>query len=318
MGMVAGPVSPTRVSVGARLSAGASQTQEVPHKEVEQRGVLYVVGTPIGNLDDISVRALETLRAVDKILCEDTRRTKALLTHFEIQGSKLESYHMHNEFKKTDDIIRQMRRGLKIALVSDAGMPGVNDPGALLIREAVKFQAEVELVPIPGPSAFLTALVGSGLLQDTFVYCGFMASKSSQRKKQFETYRMYPHALVFYVSPHALIESLRDAADVFGGDRRCCVARELTKLHEEFLRGTLEDALQEFSQRKPRGEFTMVIAGNSGGIDSEVTDELIRQCLRMEMEGGASPSSAAKSVSKNLDVSRKKVYEMSLSMKDGR
>lgn len=281
------------------------------------RGTLYVVGTPIGNLGDISVRALETLRKADKILCEDTRRTKALLNHFEIQGARLESYHMHNEFKRTSSIIQELRRGQQIALVSDAGMPGINDPGSMVIREAVGYEAEIDVVPIPGPSAFLAALVGSGLLEDSFQYCGFMAPKTTARQKQFSALRHHAHVLVFYVSPHALVESLRDAAEVFGGDRRCCLGRELTKMHEEFQRGTLGEVLGAFGDggRKPRGEYSVVIEGWKDDTRQEVTEEVIRRCLELEMAEGASPSVAAKSVSQSLGVGRKRCYEISISMK---
>ena len=282
-----------------------------------KKGTLYVVGTPIGNLGDISVRALETLRMADKILCEDTRRTKALLNHFEIQGVRLESYHMHNEFKRTSAIVQELRRGQQIALVSDAGMPGINDPGSLVIKEAVGYEDDIDVVPIPGPSAFLAALVGSGLLEDSFQYCGFMAPKTVARQKQFAALKEYPHLLVFYVSPHALVESLKDAAGVFGPDRRCCLARELTKVHEEFRRGTLGEVLQDFEEgrRKPRGEYSVVIEGCKGRGQQEVTEDVIRRCLELEMAEGASPSAAAKSVASSLGVSRKRVYELSISMK---
>ena len=281
------------------------------------RGTLYVVGTPIGNLGDISVRALDTLRNADKILCEDTRRTKALLNHFEIQGARLESYHMHNEFKRTSSVIQELRRGQQIALVSDAGMPGINDPGGMVIREAVGYEEEIDVVPIPGPSAFLAALVGSGLLEDSFQYCGFMAPKTTARQKQFAALRDQPHVLVFYASPHALVESLKDAVEVFGGDRRCCLGRELTKLHEEFQRGTLAEVLRAHVDggRRPRGEYSVVIEGRKDDSRQEVTEEVIRRCLELEMAEGASPSVAAKSVSQSLGVSRKRCYEVSISMK---
>lgn len=293
------------------------------------KGTLYVVGTPIGNLSDMSVRAIDTLRNADKILCEDTRRTKQLLNHFEIHGARLESYHMHNEYQRTSSVISELLRGQQVALVSDAGMPGINDPGALVIKEAVRHEDDIDVVPIPGPSAFLAALVGSGLLEDSFQYCGFVAAKRwvlksrstnlwapkprsrpkpscsravvrtrslpspspsasalsfarSQRLKQFEGLKQHAHALVFYVSPHALVESLKDAVEVFGAARRCCLARELTKLHEEFIRGTLEEvsAMHEGDAgRKPRGEYSIVIEGMQQGGEDAVTEELILKCL---------------------------------------
>lgn len=307
-----------RVRRGAMQAASAHDGDDSHDGDCRSgRGTLYVVGTPIGNLGDISMRALETLRKADKILCEDTRRTKALLNHFEIQGTRLESYHMHNEFKRTSSIIQELRRGQQIALVSDAGMPGINDPGSMVIREAVEYEAEIDVVPIPGPSAFLAALVGSGLLEGSFQYCGFMAPKTSGRQKQFAALRHQPHVLVFYASPHALVESLKDAVEVFGGDRRCCLGRELTKMHEEFQRGTLSDVLQAFGDggRNPRGEYSVVIEGWKDDAREEVTEEVIRRCLELEMAEGVSRSVAAKSVSQSLGVSRKLCYEISISMK---
>lgn len=273
---------------------------------------LYIVGTPIGNLQDISKRALDTLNCVDKVLCEDTRRTRALLNHFGIKV-RTESFHLHNEYERTEALLDELMRGQAIALVSDAGMPGINDPGGHIIARAA--QANVKIIPIPGPSAFLTALVASGLLHESFVYCGFIASKSGERKRQFQKYRIIESsALVFYVSPHALVESLHDAMEEFGSDRKCCLARELTKLHEEFIRCTLAEAYEEFQQRKPRGEFTLIISGSESGQE-EITDETINRALSLEIKQGCSHSMAAKIVSKSLGISRKRVYSLSLELK---
>ena len=164
-------------SSSASASASASASSKAATMAPRGKGTLYVVGTPIGNLSDMSVRAIDTLRNADKILCEDTRRTKQLLNHFEIHGARLESYHMHNEYQRTSSVISELLGGQQVALVSDAGMPGINDPGALVIKEAVRHKDDIDVVPIPGPSAFLAALVGSGLLEDSFQYCGFVAAK---------------------------------------------------------------------------------------------------------------------------------------------
>lgn len=272
---------------------------------------LYVVGTPIGNLEDISKRALDTLKCVDKVLCEDTRRTKALLNHYGIRV-RTESFHLHNEFKRTKALIDELKQGQAIALVSDAGMPGINDPGGQIISQAA--QENVRIIPIPGPSAFLIALVGSGLLGESFTYCGFIASKSSERKKQLKKYNQMEHTtFVFYVSPHALVESLADAVSEFGPERKCCVARELTKIHEEFVRCTLQEAYVEFQERKPRGEFTLIIAG-SDIEQKEIADSTIIHALSLEIEQGVSRSMAARNVSESLQIPRKRVYELSLKL----
>lgn len=273
---------------------------------------LYIVGTPIGNLRDISERALDTLKSVDKILCEDTRRTKALLSHFGIQA-KTQSFHLHNEFKRTEALVDDLIRGQAIALVSDAGMPGINDPGGQIIARAA--QKNVKIIPIPGPSAFLAALVASGLLSESFMYCGFIASKSSERKKQFQKYnKIESSPLIFYVSPHALVESLRDAVEEFGSGRKCCLAREITKIHEEFIRCTLGEAYEEFKRREPRGEFTLII--DKPEIDpEEISDETINHALSLEIRRGCSPSMASRNVSQSLGISRKRVYGLSLKLK---
>lgn len=283
------------------------------HGSGTQEPGLYIVGTPIGNLEDISQRALDTLRGVDKVLCEDTRRTRALLNHYGIKA-KTESFHLHNEYKRTKVLVDELRRGQAIALVSDAGMPGINDPGGQIIAEAA--QQNVRIVPIPGPSAFLVGLVASGLLCESFVYCGFIASKSSDRKKQFKKYGCIESSpLVFYVSPHALVESLADAREEFGNNRKCCLARELTKIHEEFIRCTLGEAYEEFQKRKPRGEFTLIISGSETNHE-EITDETIIHALGLELDQGCSHSMAAKNVSNSLTISRKRVYEISLKLKN--
>lgn len=274
---------------------------------------LYVVGTPIGNLEDISFRAIRTLKSVDRILCEDTRHTRQLLNHFDIHA-RTESFHKHNEFQKQGKVIDALRQGQAVALVSDAGMPGINDPGSGIIAEAARHG--INIVPVPGPSAFLSAVCCSGLLSETFTYCGFVASKSSQRTKQFGHYKKHPSTLVFYVSPHGLVEGLRDMVEVFGGTRRCCVAREITKVHEEFIRSTLSEALEEFEERQPRGEFTLVVEGCQQEEAREITDEAILSALELETARGATHSAAAKLVSQSLEIPRKRVYELSLQLKN--
>ena len=274
---------------------------------------LYVVPTPIGCLEDITLRALRILRDSDKILCEDTRRTSILLRHFHIH-TPTESYHRYNERSKLSKVIEGLRTQA-MALVSDAGMPAINDPGGQLIAAAV--EAGVPIIPVPGPSATLTALLGSGLSTDSFTFCGFTEAKSSARKKQFLKWRSVPSTLIFFVSPHSLLDALKDGVEVFGEGRRCCLARELTKMNEEFWRGTVQEAVEEFERRGPRGEFTWVIEGGSEE-EVELTDEEVIEALEGAMGEGNSPSQAAKVVTERFGfkrVSKKRAYKLSLSIK---
>lgn len=274
---------------------------------------LYVVGTPIGCLDDITLRALKTLQQCDKILCEDTRRTSILLRHFDI-STPMESYHLFNEYKKIDGVLQAIQNGASLALVSDAGMPAINDPGGQLIAAAAK--KGISIVPIPGPSATLSALVASGLPTETFTFCGFAEAKLSSRKKQLESWVSSRSTLIFFVSPHNLVEMLQDACAILGGERRCCVARELTKKHEEFWRSTLTEAKTEFKNRGARGEFTVVIEGCQIQESRSVSDDEIMVGLQhlIQMEG-FSPSKAAKEISITLNIPRKRAYNLSLGLK---
>src|SRR6266852_1549471 len=195
---------------------------------------LYLVGTPIGNLEDITLRALRVLKEVDVIACEDTRQTQKLLNHYAI-ATRTTSYHEHNEMTRSAELVKEMQEGASVALVTDAGMPGISDPGYRLIALAIRHR--VPVVPIPGASAFLAALVASGLPTDSFRFSGFLPSKSGQRRKLLESIKNSPRTQVFYEAPHRVVESLEDVCEVLGEDRHIVVAREVTKIHEEFLRG---------------------------------------------------------------------------------
>ena len=219
---------------------------------------LYLVATPIGNLEDITLRALRVLKEVDMIACEDTRQTLKLLSHYGIQ-TRTVSYHEHNEMTKAAELIVDLESGAKIALVSDAGMPGISDPGFRLIALAIRHH--VPVVPIPGASAFLAALVASGLPTDSFRFSGFLPAKSGQRRKLLESVRESPRTQVFYEAPHRLLETLADVVEVLGPDRHVVVAREVTKLHEEFLRGRAKEVLDQLKSRgEVKGEITLLIA----------------------------------------------------------
>src|SRR5712671_4620037 len=193
---------------------------------------LYLVGTPIGNLEDVTLRAVRVLKEVDVIACEDTRQTQKLLNHYGITTRTI-SYHEHNEMTRAAELVKEMQEGASVALVTDAGMPGISDPGFRLISLAIRHH--VPVVPIPGASAFLAALVASGLPSDSFRFSGFLPAKSGQRRKLLESVRESPRTQVFYEAPHRLLETLSDVVELLGNDRHVVVAREVTKLHEEFL-----------------------------------------------------------------------------------
>lgn len=220
-------------------------------------GTLYLCATPIGNLEDITLRVLKVLAGVDLVVAEDTRVARKLLTHFQISVS-LVSCHQHNWRKRVPEIISRLHNGQSVAVVSDAGTPGISDPGAELVRAAI--EAGIRVVPLPGASALLTALVASGLATDTFVFEGFLPAKGRARAERLARLKSEPRTIILYEAPHRLLATLRDLLEVLG-DRRACAARELTKIHEEFIRGTLSTLLAHFAAVAPRGEFTLVVEG---------------------------------------------------------
>jgi 16S rRNA (cytidine1402-2'-O)-methyltransferase len=220
-------------------------------------GKLSIVGTPIGNLQDITLRALETLRRADLIAAEDTRHTQHLLAHFDIR-KPLVSFHEFNEAKRVAELLEKLQKGAHIAVVSDAGMPAISDPGARLVRAAADANIEIEIVP--GPSALISALVASGFPADSFTFVGFLPYKSTQRRKKLEQFRNDSRTLVFYESPHRIAASLRDMRDVLGS-RRAIIAREMTKKFEEILRGTLDELSKNLETRRLKGEITVVVEG---------------------------------------------------------
>ena len=220
-------------------------------------GVIYIVATPIGNLDDISFRAVETLRNVDLIACEDTRHTLKLLNKYEIKN-KLIPYHDHNKIKKTPVLIEKLKEGQSLALVSDAGTPSISDPGFYLIREAIK--NDIELSPIPGPTSLISAVVASGLEIDRFVFEGYLPRKKGRTKrlKELAEYRV---TIVIFEGPHRVIKTLNDLREYLG-DRKAAIGREMTKMNEEFLRGSLSELIAHYDSRKPRGEYVIVVERN--------------------------------------------------------
>ncbi|MEX2512007.1 MAG: 16S rRNA (cytidine(1402)-2'-O)-methyltransferase [Cyclobacteriaceae bacterium] len=220
---------------------------------------LYLVPTPIGNLQDITLRALDTLKLVDVVLAEDTRTSGKLLKHFEIHRP-LESYHIHNEHHHTNKIIERMKKGLVFALVSDAGTPAISDPGFLLVRETI--EAGLVVNSLPGPTAFVPAVVNSGLPNDRFVFEGFLPHKKGKRGR-IEALRDESRTMVFYESPYRLLKTLHQFSEVFGLERRACVSREITKIHEENIRGTLEELMDYYTQNVLKGEIVITVAGKN-------------------------------------------------------
>lgn len=223
--------------------------------------MLYIVPTPVGNLEDITLRALRVLRECDLILAEDTRTTGLLLHHFEI-SKPMQSYHKFNEHQTVARVVERLRAGETVALVSDAGTPGISDPGFLVARETVK--AGVEVTCLPGATAFVPALVGSGLPCDKFVFEGFLPQKKG-RQTRLNFLADEERSIVFYESPHRVLKTLQQLAEVCGEDRPVAVCRELSKIHEEYVRGTLAEAVAHFTEHEPRGEFVIILGGNPKG-----------------------------------------------------
>jgi 16S rRNA (cytidine1402-2'-O)-methyltransferase len=269
-------------------------------------GTLYVVGTPIGNLEDISLRALRILGEVDLIAAEDTRRTRKLLTHYEIQ-TPLTSYHEHSKLTKLDELLSKLQQK-DVALVSEAGMPGLSDPGYELIQAAIA--QGIPVVPVPGPSALITALVVSGLPTDSFLYLGFLPRRRKERRQLLASLAGERCTLVAFEAPHRLRSSLADLKDVLG-DRRITLARELTKMHEEVWRGSVSQALAHFEENPPRGEFTLVIEGSK---EERVTwDEgRVKEALAELLAEGVGRKEAVKIVSELAGWPKREVYKVAL------
>ena len=269
---------------------------------------LFLIATPIGNLEDITLRALRVLKEVDLIACEDTRQTLKLLSHYGIK-TRLVSYHEHNEMTKAAELVVDLEGGAKIALVTDAGMPGISDPGFRLIALAIRHH--VPVVPIPGASAFLAALVASGLPTDSFRFSGFLPAKSGQRRKLLESVKDSPRTQVFYEAPHRLLETLSDVCEVLGEDRHVVVAREVTKLHEEFLRGRAAEILKQLKARGDvKGEITLLIAKAEEGTTTAASDAVsIAQRVREIMTSEkADEKTALKKVAKERGIGKSEAY----------
>jgi len=267
-------------------------------------GTLYLVATPIGNLQDITLRAVDTLRNVDLIACEDTRHTQKLLNHLGIK-KKLISYHDHNEHSRSNELIGRLSAGESIAIVSDAGTPAINDPGFRIVQEAI--ENEIDVISIPGPTAFVTALTASGLPTEAFFFAGFLPAKKGERQNRLQELARIPGTLLVYEAPHRLLSSLKDCLLVLG-NRKAVVARELTKLHEEFARGTISSLIDHFGNGTIKGEIVLLIDRNHG--ETAPANNLISIADRVaELESsGLDRKSALKAAAKEFGVSRSDAY----------
>ena len=270
-------------------------------------GTLYLVGTPIGNLEDITLRALHVLKQVDLIACEDTRHTATLLNHYGIDKPTV-SYHEHNELTRAAELIVHLERGDNIAVVSDAGMPGVSDPGYRLVALAIRHH--VRVVPIPGASAFLSALVASGLATDSFHFHGFLPPKAGARQTALEAFRNSHRTQVFYEAPHRIVETLRGIVEALGPERHVVVAREVTKLHEEFLRGRADEVLAQLEQRgEVRGEITLLIGkADEASHAPAATKSIVRRIEELVRDEKIDGKAALKQAAKEFGLPRSEAY----------
>jgi len=290
----------------------SGEEASAPRRAADSAGpALYLVGTPIGNLEDITLRALRVLKEVDVIACEDTRQTQKLLNHYAI-STRTTSYHEHNEMTKSAELVKEMQEGSSVALVTDAGMPGISDPGYRLVALAIRHR--IPVVPIPGASAFLAALVASGLPADSFRFSGFLPAKRGERRAALESVKNSPRTQVFYEAPHRVVDALADVCEVLGNDRHVVIAREVTKVHEEFLRGRAGEVLETLKSREVvKGEITLLI-GKAEEREARVeTGALARPSVRQRVEQimaeeKVDEKAALKRVAKERGVSKSEAY----------
>ncbi|MEA2008228.1 MAG: 16S rRNA (cytidine(1402)-2'-O)-methyltransferase [Chloroflexota bacterium] len=266
---------------------------------------LYLVATPIGNLEDITYRAVRILGEVSIIAAEDTRTSGGLLKRYDI-STPLTSYHEHNKSQKADQLLAHLAKG-DVALISDAGTPGINDPGFVMVNAAL--EAGHHVSPIPGPTAPIAALTASGLPSDSFLYLGYLPRKKSQRQKLLDEVNPIPHTLIFLETPHRLCQALDDIAEKLG-ERDIAIARELTKLHEEIFRGKISEARQHFSEKEPRGEITLVIAGQDSETQKWDEEKLRAALIKAQQSEENPPSKIAKEIAKKSGWKRSEIYDI--------
>ncbi len=278
--------------------------------EIIKQGTLYIVGTPIGNLEDITFRAIRVLQTVNLIAAEDTRHTGKLLHHFQITTPQI-SYHEHNRLSRFPELLNRLQQGNAIALVTDAGMPGISDPGYDLIKACI--EEKIAVIPIPGVTAVITALAASGLPTDRFIFEGFLPSKAKERRDRLNFIKHETRSLVFYESPHRLQQTLRDFLEVFGENRQIVLARELTKLYEEFWRGTLLEAISLYTKdNSPKGEFTLVLAGDQVRENLTLSEAELKAELQQLLNQGITRSQASRQLAEITSLPRRQIYELAL------
>ncbi|MGE5390678.1 MAG: 16S rRNA (cytidine(1402)-2'-O)-methyltransferase [Deltaproteobacteria bacterium] len=271
----------------------------------EEQGILYICATPIGNLEDVTIRLLKTLRQADLIACEDTRHTLKLLNRYRIKRP-LTSYHQHSKLEKADYIIGQLQEGKRVALVSDAGMPGISDPGTALVAKAIENGIKIEVVP--GPSAVISALSLSGMDTTSFIFAGFLPSRRGERQKAINAIAREPRTIVLYEAPHRLLDTLRDLAEIIGEERPAAVMREMTKLHESVVRDTVGKLLEHFEQDKPRGEITLVIAPYLPPPSGEISLDQVMLEVEELIERGMEKKEAFKLKAREYKIAKSTIY----------
>ncbi len=273
-------------------------------------GKLYLVGTPIGNLEDITLRAIRTLTEVDLIAAEDTRRTGKLLQHLQIKTPQL-SYNEHNHNSRIQELINRLQQGESIALVTDAGMPSISDPGVQLVQVAIAYN--IRVIPIPGGTAVVSALAASGLPTDKFVFEGFLPQKETERIARLELLRSETRTVVFYEAPHRIIKTLTDLAKTVGAEKEIVLARELTKIHEEFWRGNIGEAIALYTKRQPKGEYTLVLKG-AAETNLIISEAELKLELQQLLDQGMTRSQASRHLAKLTSLSRREIYQLDLSL----
>jgi len=280
---------------------------------MDDAGILYLVGTPIGNLEDMTFRAIATLKQVDLIAAEDTRHTGKLLHHFGIDTPQT-SYHEHNAFKRVPELVEKLQQGMAIALVTDAGMPAISDPGVELVQGCIA--AGIRVVPIPVVTAGIAALTASGFATQYFGFDGFLPTDKKEKRDRLEILRLETRTMILYESPHRLLRTLEDLAESLGKERQIAIARELTKLHEEFWRGSIEDAIAYFTVQAPRGEFTLVLEGAQPKGKTVWTEDIILQELQNLIDSGISRSDASRQLAELADLPRRQIYQLALTLQE--
>ena len=270
-----------------------------------QEGVLYLIATPIGNLDDITLRAIKTLKEADLIAAEDTRHTLKLLNHLEISKPMI-SYHRHNEEFRCEYLIKELKEGKNIALVSDAGTPGISDPGEEIVKECIK--EEIKIVPIPGACAMVNALIASGISTKEFCFYGFLPLNKKNRKEKLEEIKNINKTVILYEAPHKIKNTLEDLEKVLDKDRKVVLAREITKIHEEFIRGNIDEILSKVDNLK--GEMVLIIEGNHKEKENELCDLSVEEHYKYYEEQGLEKKEIIKKIAKDRNVNKNEIYKL--------